>query len=226
MNTDTSEPSPATPGRSPQLTSLALGDRPDAWRAAGFDVDAAGRFRLGSTTVTCTGSGDGFVSWAFDGLDPDVLADLDGLPLARVDGTGPALEAEHPNGIVSIDHVVVRTGNCDRTVAALVAAGFDVRGGRSTTSYGAPMRQTFFWAGDVILELVGPDEGEPTTDEATSIFGVALVAPDLAATGQVLGEALGTPKDAVQAGRQIAGLRNKVVGIALPIAVMSPHVSA
>ena len=86
------------------------------------------------------------------------------------------------------------------------------------------MRQTFFWAGDVILELVGPDEGEPVTDEPTSIFGLALVSADLAATATALGDLLGTPKDAVQPGRQIAGLRNRAVGIALPIAVMSPHV--
>ena len=35
---------------------------------------------------------------------------------------------------------------------------------------------------------------------------------------------MGTPKDAVQDGRRIAGLRGKEVGIRLPIAVMSPHV--
>jgi len=223
MNTDTSEAAPATPGGSPQLTTLLLGDTPDAWRAAGFEVDPDGAVRLGSTVVTCTGSGEGFVSWAFAGLDPAVLGDIDGLLLAPTSADSD-VDAAHPNGITTIDHVVVRTGDCERTIAALVDAGFEVRGGRSTTSYGAPMRQTFFWAGDVILELVGPDDGEPTTDEATSIFGIALVAPDLVATGRVLGEVLGTPKDAVQAGRQIAGLRNKTVGIRLPIAVMSPHV--
>ena len=31
-------------------------------------------------------------------------------------------------------------------------------------------------AGDVIVELVAPDRGEPTTDEPTSAFGLALVA--------------------------------------------------
>jgi hypothetical protein len=84
----------------------------------------------------------------------------------------------------------------------------------------------FFWAGDVIVELIGPDEGEPTTDEPASVFGLALSATDLDATAAHLGDLLGTPKDAVQPGRRIAGLRGRQVGISLPIAVMSPHVRA
>ena len=201
-----------------QLLTIDLGDAPDAWRNAGFDVADDGTFALGTTTVRCTGTGVPFQGWAIDGIG----AALDGLaPVGPGHATTNA--APHPNGISRIDHVVVRTGDCARTIAAFEGAGLEVRGGRSTTSYGPPMRQTFFWAGDVILELVGPDEGEPTTDEATSIFGLALVADDLDATAARLGELMGTPKDAVQDGRRIAGLRGREVGIALPVAVMSPH---
>lgn len=208
-----------------QLCTLQLGDAPEAWAAAGFEPDDQGRLRLGSTWLCCTGSGNGFEGWSFSG-PPFAGPDIDGLAL--VDATRDAAgttTVSHPNGIERIDHVVVRTGDCDRTIAAFVQAGFQVRGGRSTTSYGTPMRQSFFWAGDVILELVGPDDGESSTDEPTSIFGLALVATDLEATAATLGDLLGAPKDAVQAGRRIAGLRNKVVGIALPLAVMSPHVT-
>lgn len=214
-------------GRPHQLTHVVLGDPPDAWRSAGFDVDGSGRFRLGATEVLCLDSGTpGFVGWALDGVG----VDLDGL--TTVDSRAPEatarVPAEHPNGIVSIDHVVVRAGDCDRTVAAFESAGLEVRGGRATTSYGAPMRQTFFWAGDVILELVGPDSdpdgaAEPTTEEATSIFGIALVADDLDATSERMGELLGEAKDAVQKGRRIAGVRHRDAGIGLPVAVMSPH---
>lgn len=217
------------PDRPHRLTHVVLGDPPDAWRCAGFDVDAAGRFRLGATEVWCLDSDHrGFVGWALDGIDTEldgIEADLDGI--ATLDGglttaPGPATTA-HPNGISSIDHVVIRTGDCSRTIAAFEAAGLDVRGGRSTASYGAPMRQTFFWAGDVILELVGPDEDQPTTDERTSVFGLALVAADLDATAAAMGPLLGTPKDAVQPGRRIAGVRHRAAGIGLPVAVMSPH---
>ena len=212
-----------------QLTHVILGDDPDAWRSAGFDVDHSGRFRLGRTEVLCLSVGTpGFVGWALDGLD----GSLDGLATAdsHRSSAGGRAPSVHPNGISSIDHVVVRTGDCDRTIAAFEAVGLEVRGGRTTTSYGSPMRQTFFWAGDVILELVGPDSGpdgagEPTTDEPTSIFGLALVADDLDATAERMGDLLGSPKDAVQEGRRIAGLRHRDAGIGLPVAVMSPHVT-
>ena len=206
-----------------QLTAIDLGDRPEAWAAAGFIV-TDGTVQLGNTLVRTTGSGGRFEGWAIDG----VTEPIDGLAVGAADrthpGTTPHPDTSHPNGVVRIDHVVVRSGDCDRTVAAFESAGLEVRGGRSTTSYGSPMRQVFLWAGDVIIELVGPDAGEPTTDEPTSIFGLALVAADLDATAGHLGELLGTPKEAVQQGRRIAGLRGREVGISLPVAVMSPHV--
>ncbi len=204
-----------------QLTCITLGDAPQAWSDAGFRVAPGKLVTLGSTMVHLTGSGAGFEGWSLDGVD----GPLDGLPHAPAPAAVPAADrASNPNHISRIDHVVVRTGNCERTVAAFTDAGFEVRGGRSTTSYGAPMRQTFFWAGDVILELVGPDAREPVTDEPTSIFGLALVSDDLDATAASLGELLGSPKDAVQPGRRIAGLRHRQLGMSLPLAVMSPHV--
>lgn len=209
-----------------QLSTIELGDAPEAWAAAGFHVEQD-RLRLGSTVLRLTGDGGGVRGWAIDG----VTHDLDGLAAVEAGGTEAAsLEVStsaegppHPNGVVSIDHVVVRTGDVERTVSAFEAAGLEVRGGRSTSSYGSPMRQVFFWAGDVIVELVGPDAREPT-DEPTTFFGLALVSDDLDATATTLGELLSTPKDAVQAGRRIAGLRGGQVGITVPVAVMSPHV--
>jgi hypothetical protein len=203
-----------------QLTAVDVGDSPEAWAAAGFAVHH-GTVLLGRTLVRLTGSGGGCLGWALDG----VTGSIDGMAVAPpADGTEAGDGAHHPNGIVRIDHVVVRSGDAERTVSAFEAAGLEVRGGRSTTSYGAPMRQVFLWAGDVIVELVAPDRGEPTTDEPTSIFGLALVADDLDATAAHLGDLLSTPKDAVQEGRRIAGLRGREVGISLPVAVMSPHV--
>ena len=228
-----------------QLTAIDLGDSPRAWEAAGFSV-VDGAVLLGNTLLRLSGSGDRVEGWAVAGVDHPI----DGLPAvapganpsanpsanpganraaerADTDAIGDTVRdggAVHPNGIVRIDHVVVRSGDSDRTVAEFERAGLDVRGGRSTNSYGSPMRQTFLWAGDVIVELIAPDAGEPRTDEPTSIFGLALSAADLDATSAYLGELLGTPKAAVQPGRRIAGLRGAKVGISVPVAVMSPHV--
>ena len=55
-----------------QLTHLALGDSPAAWRRAGFDVDRAGRFCLGRTQLRCLDVGTpGFVGWRFDDIADD-----------------------------------------------------------------------------------------------------------------------------------------------------------
>lgn len=209
-----------------QLVTVVLGDDPAAWRAAGFDVSDHAHVVLGSTTLVLTGSGAGVEAWRIDGVE----SDLDGIPTAgEIEGAGAGGELSragraHANGIRRIDHVVVRSGDHDRTVAAFVAAGLEPRGGRTTTSYGSRMRQSFFWAGDVIVELVAPDQDEATTDEPATILGLALVADDLDDTAAHLGDLLATPKDAVQPGRRIAGLRGGEVGISVPIAVMSPHV--
>lgn len=199
-----------------QLTTLELGDTPEAWAAAGFLV-RSDAVQLGRTVLRLTGRGDGVAGWALDGVD-DPVDGVAPVPLAPLGD-----EVVHPNGIERIDHVVVSSGDVDRTVEAFRQAGLDVRGGRSTTSYGSPMRQVFLWAGDVIVELIGPDDGQPTRDEPTAVFGLALVAGDLDRTATALGDLLGTPKDAVQPGRRIAGLRGATVGISVPLAVMSPH---
>ncbi|MGB3410551.1 MAG: hypothetical protein WBA45_05090 [Microthrixaceae bacterium] len=216
--------------RGPQLSTLVIADSPESWRAGGFIVDEQGICVLGRTAIHLNGGLGGFRSWVFDGIDQEV-SEIDGLAVAgpnRSPSPSPSAQRipnhhPHPNGITSIDHIVIRSGNCKRTIAALEAAGFPRRGGRTTTSSGFAAAQSFFWAGDVILELIGPDIDEPATDEVTSIFGLALVAPDLDSTAQFLGDLMGDPRPAVQKGRRIAGFRTRTVGISLPIAVMSPH---
>lgn len=225
----------STQQHSHQLRSLTLGDEPRSWAELGFDVlipdgpEGVGTVRLASTTLVLTGSGSGFEGWEVDGS----TGPIDGLPTISQPSARAAFEAPteltlHPNGITSIDHVVISTDDMERTAAALADSGLEPRGGRSTTSYGSPMRQQFYWLGDVILELVGPDSDESGSDTAPSegpaeLFGLALVAPDLEATLRHLGDLAGAAKDAVQTGRRIAGLRARRVGITLPLAVMSAH---
>lgn len=210
-----------------QLLVVRTGDDPSAWAAAGFTVtdhdDGTGSVRIGRTDVELTGSGDGFEGWALDGVDGPV----DGLgTVSPWAGDDRDDAATHPNGVAGLDHVVLLTGDTARTVAELEAAGLQVRGTRETRAGGAPAVQVFFWAGDVILELVGPAAGGGTDDGPATVMGLALAVDDLAATVSFLGPLLGSPRDAVQPGRQVATLRHKDVGMQLPILLMSPHVPA
>jgi hypothetical protein len=213
-----------TTQRSHQLLAVRVGDDPGAWAAAGFTVtdhrDGSGTVRIGRTTIELSGSGSGFEGWALEGVDGAV----DGLGTVTPWPAPDRPEASaHPNGVNRIDHVVLLTGDVARTVSAIESVGLDVRGSRQTHAFGGPVLQVFVWAGDVILELVGPDNGEPTTDGPATIMGLALAVEDLGITAAFLGPLLGTPRDAVQPGRQVATLRHKEVGMRLPLLLMSPH---
>jgi hypothetical protein len=150
---------------------------------------------------------------------------IDGLTTARAEGltAAAATHAEHPNGTVAIDHVVLATPSYPRTIKALGTAGFALRRERDTGSYGAPMRQGFFRAGDVIIEVIGAaGEANPEGAGPAAFYGLALTVADLDATAMRLGEALGNIKDAVQPGRRIATLRHRDLHMSTAIAFMSP----
>ena len=206
------------------IDEILVGDPPASWEAAGFSVDDDGTCRVGTVRVRLMGrdGGQRILGWSLRDAPAARLADgsLDGIPTTA--STAPATPgATHANGATHIDHLVLLSPDLDRTTAALASIGVEPRGERATDSYGAPMRQVFFRFGEVILELVGqPDatgEGDP------GFFGLAVTVTDLAALAHQLGDHLGSSKDAVQDGRQIATLRHRDLGMSVPIALMSPE---
>jgi hypothetical protein len=147
--------------RQPTVDELFIADDPAAWRAAGFSVEG-GLCEVGSVRLRLEGPGRGrgIVAWSM--RDAGSL-ELDGLPTTASDDPPPA-GARHPNGVVSIDHLVVITPNLDRTTAVLREAGFDLRRLREgPTPGGSPDPRTrgeaFFRMGELILELVAAPEG-------------------------------------------------------------------
>ena len=213
---------------SPTIDEIVIGDPPDAWRNAGFTVDPDGVCHIGTVRVRLVGRDQGprILSWSLRGLAAGTVESgpdggrLDGLATTTSEDS-LAEPADHVNGTSSIDHVVLVTPDCDRTLAAFGAAGLAARRTRHIDTYGAPMRQTFFRAGEVILELVGPEM--PSGDGPAGFFGLALTVADLDATGGYLGDGMSAPKDAVQPGRQIATLRHRNLGMSVAIALMSPE---
>jgi len=204
------------------VDELVVGDAPAVWEACGFTLEGDVCV-IGDTRIRFAEREGkrGIEGWTLRDL---ASPDLDGLPTSRSDQPPPPAAAAHPNGLTGLDHVVAISPDLDRTVAALTAAGFDLRRVREEpTPAGAP-RQAFFRLGSVILEVVQePREATERAggDRPAFFWGLAFVAPDLERTVAFFGDRAGEVRDAVQPGRRIATLRRRA-GLSVPIALMSP----
>lgn len=203
-----------------QLRSVRVHGSIEDWHAAGFAGEDT--VVIGSTIIIPTGAPkpeggrDAVIAASIDDIEH-----LAGLALEPWTDRGDAgAPVDHPNGVVAIDHIVVTTPDSDRTTAEFEAAGFDVRRVRRIPQEGGDRRQTFFWLGDVICEVVGPDE--PTGSGPASWWGLALTVQDLEATAELLGDVLTPIKPAVQPGRVVSTLAGDV-GPPVPILFISPH---
>jgi hypothetical protein len=204
----------------PTIDELVIADEPEAWRVLGFAVDGDAA-EVGSVRLRLEGRGErrGIVRWYV--RDARSL-ELDGLE-THASERPPAAGAEHPNGVVSIDHVVVLTPDLDRTAELLRGAGFDFRRMRQGATPGGSVRQAFFRMGEVILELVLAPEGTSVArdpDGPARLWGISFRVAGMEQTAELLGERLGAPRDAVQPGRRIAALRPEA-GVGPAVAFMT-----
>lgn len=207
----------------PTIDELTVADAPAAWSALGFAVEGD-TCVVGDVRIRLAGAdaGKGLVGWS---LREVTGTDLDGLSTTRSDGPPPGECPAHPNAITAIDHVVAITPALERTVAALQAAGLDLRRIREEpTPAGAP-RQAFFRLGATILEVVQePPEAIERgggADRSAFFWGLAFITPDLDATVAGFGDQVSEIRAAVQPGRRIATLRRSA-GLAVPVALMTP----
>ncbi|MEA3076354.1 MAG: hypothetical protein QOF60_1262 [Actinomycetota bacterium] len=184
----------------PELDAVFVGDPAPLWASLGFTIDDDGCVRA---------SGVRFV----------LGAESSSIGGFRAAGDTPIEdEHPHPNGVVALDHVVLTTPDLGRTIADLEGQGHELRRTRDTGTDARPMRQAFFKAGPVVLEVVGPRTS--TGDGPTRFWGLAWTVADLDATAAYLGERLRPPKTAVQPGRRIATL-DRAAGSTVPMAFMS-----
>ncbi len=202
--------------RSHQLRAILVGDEPAAWDDAGFTVvDSA--LRVGTTIVVLDPDlPSGIARADIDGLDGDV----DGLPIGPIE-TPAGLPHGHRNRVHGFDHLVAMSPSIQRTSTMLIDAGLELRRTRTFPAGDQTRRQDFFWLGDAILELVGVEDA--TSNEPASLWGLALECDNLDAAVVELADGIGPAKNAVQAGRRIATIRTRELGVSVPIALMSPH---
>lgn len=203
----------------PTIDELRVADAPARWQALGFAVDAD-LCRVGGVRIRLAGTdaGKGIVGWSVRDVP---TADLDGLPTA-ISEEPPDVPGEHPNGCERIDHVVIFTPDLERTIASLAEAGIGVRRVRDAGAPESPARQGFFRLGEVILEAVEHEGSRARPDAPATFWGLVFVVPDLDLLAQLLGNRLGSIRDAVQPGRRIATLRREA-GLSVPVAFITPE---
>ena len=176
--------------------SISVPGEAAAWERLGFAV-AGGATRIGGVALT-------FGATALEVAASGLAAERpDGLPLVHARTVSGTVLA-HPNGAVVLDHVVAVTDDMDRTLAALAAAGLELR--RRARA------MAFLRLGECILEVVERPGGR------VALWGLVVVVPDLGGLGPLLGDA----KDAVQPGRRIATVRAEA-GAGVALAFMTPR---
>jgi hypothetical protein len=196
-----------------EIASLIVADPPELWSELGFVVDddacwvSGIRHELGAP-------GQGVVAWALNGVDG-----LSEVPSVERGSTERQPTPDHPNGVLSLDHVVVSTPDFPRTVNAFESAGIRLRRTRDAGTAERPTRQGFFRMGETIVELVG----SPTASlpGPARFYGLAFTVADLDVTAAFLGSRLRPTRAAVQTGRWIATL-DRGAGSTVPLAFMSP----
>ena len=192
--------------------------------------------------------GSGIVGWSLGGLPAGFSGELDGIATVRSDGCAAAAStstdvssaaladvnpaaastpthapraapAEHPNGVIAIDHAVLLSPDPDRTVAAMAAVGERPRRERRGELGGQPIRQIFFRLGEVIVEVVGAPAA--AGDGPSTLWGITYVTADIDATAEFFGEHTAAVKPAVQPGRRITTVRHRDLGISVRTAMIS-----
>jgi Glyoxalase/Bleomycin resistance protein/Dioxygenase superfamily len=193
-----------------RIEQLKLGAEPARWAQAGFEISGEA-MRVGEVLLVF-GPGEGVLGWRLAGFETEV----GGLPVASPSDVVVA-EPAHPNGAIRVDHLVVFTSDLERTTAAMEEIGVERRRVREVEADGSPLRQGFFRLGEVILEVVEHVNVEPGP---ARFWGITFAVADLDAAAELLGEGIGTIRDAVQPGRRIATVRGEA-GLGLPVALIS-----
>lgn len=147
---------------------------------------------------------------------------------AGVATVGPDEALRYPSapglGVENIDHVVVASGD-SATVAAHFrdALGLEIK--RTMTRPGTGAHLEFAKLVDVIIEFAGPPEPRPGPVQA-KYFGIVFTVGDIAGAVERVREAgirCDDPKEAVQPGALIAGVKESTGGVPFAFIQYNAH---
>jgi hypothetical protein len=218
-------------GSSCYPVGLDVADDPASWVSAGFDVSADSTVSLGEISINLIGrhpdeaaaaaapqQQGGLVGWSFCNL-PDGIDAIHGIP--TIAAAAPvARRTPHPNGAVSVDHIVFQSPDADTSIRELARkAGIEPI--RETSTVRKGVRQVIFRPATAIIELV---ESKNTVGNPPRLFGLTLVTEDVDHTHRFLPESTKPPWPAVQPGRRMTVVQHAKHGVSVAMAFMSPHV--
>jgi len=126
-----------------------------------------------------------------------------------------------PLNVLGVDHIVVMTGNLERTCEAISAVTHSPL--KRIRDAGGGVRQGFHRCGGVIIEVV--ERPDIDSETSASIWGLVLNVRDLDQTIEWLGpDVISSARPAVQAGRRIATMKREA-GLGIALALMSPELA-
>lgn len=214
-------------------TDLFTNDSPDSWRAAGFAVNGAhnkhckfGSFRIWFEPNTSVDVHKGFTAWSFANLDKDVtsICAVPVVPQPEIDLHSPS--SEHPNGAISVDHIVIKSNNSHWIEREFRQVGILKK--REMFSEKLKMNQAFYRPKSTIIEVISDvkyDDEKLNLEPQAYIWGITFVTRDIHLTHQLLPHLTKTPWAAVQPGRKLTTLNSFSAGLTTRIAFITPHVS-
>lgn len=164
-------------------------------------------------------SSPGVVGWTLvnPSLETSANISMDGIATAIM-VQAPCRESPASTlGVQGVDHVVVMTGQLERTCETITAiTGAPLKRIRDA---GRGVRQGFHRCGKVIIEVV--ERADVDAETPATIWGLVLNVEDLDAAVRWLGpDVVSAPRPAVQAGRSIATIKSDA-GLGVAVALMS-----
>ena len=202
------------------LIALHAGGQTKSWESIGLKFDGFSCY-LADVALEIHEGTPALTGWTIAAEHPGVF-DIDGIATTVV-AASHSRASSSPCGtekITGLDHVVINTDNLDRTCDALCERlGVEVRRERDA---GNGVVQRFIKLSNTIIEVV---TGPHITTPCASLWGMVISVDNMETWAAHCGpDVTSVPKQATQPGRLISTVRSGV-GLGVPFAVMSPHVT-
>jgi hypothetical protein len=203
----------------------------ESWMSLGFNVTPSGLIHLGEMTLVLQeGQRSSIMGWDFANLPESVLSLCD-VPIIRSLDTETTKEegrkdhafSSHKNGVVGIDHIVLRTSNGEFVKSELQSVGIPLK--REMWDDAKGMTYMFYRPSNTIIEVLASSNTHDA-GMTSSLWGITFTCLDIDKTHTHLSESTKKPWSAKQLGRRITTLDGARHDISIPIAFISPHVSS